>query len=623
MSRTPPPAPRDDAGEPEIVDVWSRTSSKYRVRAIVLLIVNVVLFAGLGCFAYWLRTGVNFAPSEEHYWRLFADTFMPRGEAHLGNFVLFPIRIDLVPMHGVVVGLLLAALVSIPILISILYRFPCSLPFILIVMFLAVMPWLAINLAGACILASVKPFRFRFRYASALLGLMLVLLYFYGASRQTTPLVENYAPVERIWFMAPWILATLASCVIMGGVLFLARVVNYRPGVVAPLLLICFAVPVILFEKHIGRDELYYRLLEQRFRNEFAERDGSEWFNRVTLEAWELQPPPKPSLEAFRRRVDLRFALEMDAALDMRSALAQQQEAFLDDCREFIRYFPDSRHAPNVLYLSGQALDARIDLEVFRQRKLLRYYFDFPLDSARSEVTWRKVVHNAPDSSASAVGRYKLAIFEAREGLLGQAVEWLDQVISAYDPRRPAVEPADAAGAVKKALQAAPPDASLEILVEAVVFDARRFLSLLLENGNDPLYGVRPFCGSQPGEPRTIGLLECDPRSPYFAANLRRLIDAYPRALLRDNLELMLAMQDEDLDSRIAALERVLQRFADGDALPEVLFRLGAGYLDVGSTARGRELLQRLVTEFPNNPFTPLAVNRLRDVPAVESEARS
>ena len=40
-----------------IVDVWSRTSPKYRIRAVVLLAVNVMLFASVGCFAFWLRSG--------------------------------------------------------------------------------------------------------------------------------------------------------------------------------------------------------------------------------------------------------------------------------------------------------------------------------------------------------------------------------------------------------------------------------------------------------------------------------------------------------------------------------------------------------------------------------------
>ena len=44
-----------DAGEPEIVDVWSRTQAKYRIRAVVLLLANLLLFCGLCVFAHWLH----------------------------------------------------------------------------------------------------------------------------------------------------------------------------------------------------------------------------------------------------------------------------------------------------------------------------------------------------------------------------------------------------------------------------------------------------------------------------------------------------------------------------------------------------------------------------------------
>ncbi|HRX84536.1 MAG TPA: hypothetical protein P5572_05900, partial [Phycisphaerae bacterium] len=469
----------DDAGEQTISDVWSRTSPKYRKRAIVLLIVNIILFAGLGSFAFWLRTGINFAPAQDNYWQILVETFVPRGDVNLGNFVLFPIRIDLVPLHGVVVGLLLAALVSVPILIAILYRFPCSIPFILIIALIAVMPWLAINVTGACILASLRPFRFRFRYASALLGLMLVLLYFYGASRQATPPVEHYSPADRLKFMSPWILATFASCLIMGVVLFLAKVVNYRPGVIAPLVVVAFAAPVLVFEWHVGRDELYYRLLEKRFSDDFGERDARMWFDRITRESWELRPEPKPPLDKYRDQVDLRLALELDSASDMRSAFAQQQENFIQACKDFVRAFPDSRYAPNVLYLQGQALDARIDVEAFSEKKLLRAYYDFPVSSPRAELIWKKVVHNAPDSSISAVGRYKLAVIEARAGRIARAIELLDELISKYENATAADEVAahGKGNSMTKALAAAPADASLKILVDNVLFEAHRLLN--------------------------------------------------------------------------------------------------------------------------------------------------
>ncbi len=606
----------DDRPASEIMDVWSRAAPKYRVRATVLLLVNLVLFAGLGCFAYWLRTGHPFAFLEPNYWQIFVDTIRPRGDATLANFVLFPIRIDQTPMHGVVVGLLLAALVSIPILIAILYRFPCCLPFIAVVGFFAVMPWLAINLIGACILASVRPFRFRFRYASALLGLLLVLLYFYGASRQSTMAVELYKPEDRIKFIAPWILATLASCVIMGGVLLLSKLVNYRPGVVAPLLLLCFAVPVVIFERSVGRDALYYRLLERRFQNQFydrkqvgdryAGRDGGEWFERTAYEVWQAKPSPKPKFEATRSNAEFRMSLELEAQ-DMGSAFAESTMALVDECDDFLWNFPYSRYAPNVLYLKGQALDMRVDLNAFHDRKVIRYYDDFA--SPQSQFTWHRVLANAGKQRMGVVARYKLATFEARARHVDKAIALLDELLDQYD------------SATVEAQKTGAPEDSLRIPLEDTVFDARRLRSLLMENRGDPRYGLRPLCGSKAGEPWHVGYLQLDPHHPSYSANLQKLLTAYPDSLLMDNLALERALLIDDPDARVRKIDEVIEKYPRGDAHPKALYMKAVAWLDAKSPVKARSSLETLLQQYPDSVWATPARNRLRALGPATADA--
>jgi len=43
--------------------------------------------------------------------------------------------------------------------------------------------------------------------------------------------------------------------VLMAIVLMIAKLVNYRPGAIAPLLAVMFAIPVVLFEVEVGRDD--------------------------------------------------------------------------------------------------------------------------------------------------------------------------------------------------------------------------------------------------------------------------------------------------------------------------------------------------------------------------------
>ena len=184
-----------------LMDVWSRTGSKYRLRAVILLAVNVLLFAGAGSFAFWLRSGEVFAPLVPGYRDQLISTFRFTGQGGvtLSSLLLEPISVQDVPMQIPIQGLLMAALIAIPILVAILYRFWSSVPFIAVVGFIAVMPWLAITLLASCIIASVRPFRTRFRFMSALAGLAPAVVYLMLAwSGSDAELVGRIDPVDRI-----------------------------------------------------------------------------------------------------------------------------------------------------------------------------------------------------------------------------------------------------------------------------------------------------------------------------------------------------------------------------------------------------------------------------------------
>ena len=104
--RTPTVLNGSDVSVPPIIDVWSRTHPKYRIRAVVLLAVNVLLFAGVGSFAYWLRSGEWFAPSTVGYWDQLGYTFSGVGTADvsLGSLLLDPINVQDVPMQIPILG---------------------------------------------------------------------------------------------------------------------------------------------------------------------------------------------------------------------------------------------------------------------------------------------------------------------------------------------------------------------------------------------------------------------------------------------------------------------------------------------------------------------------------------
>ena len=586
-------------------DVWSRSGSRYRVRAIVLLVLNVLLFAGVGSFAFWLRTGERFAPIVEGYPDLMAQTFssvriMGYSGVSLGALLLAPISVQDVPLQIPIVGLLMAALISIPILVSILYRFWSSLPFIAVVGFLAVMPWLAVTLLGSCIIASVRPFRHHYRFMSALLGLLPAVVYLMLAwSGTAEDVVGKIDPVDRIKFIAPWVLAIVAAATAFAVVLTIAKIVDYRPGAIAPLLAIMFGLPVAMFEFYVGRDELYYRLLEASSESHFADVDASEPLERAIAHAWERRTPPRGSRQAVRDVVETQWLFGLTSELQpLRSALTIHQAELTARCDWFLRYFPDSRYAPSALYIKARALDTRVDADEFRRNRWIRYYNDFP--SVASLTSWRMVLANSPDTILGAAALLRLAQLDAREGDVERAISKLGPLLGRFgtDADQGGIA---GSGALTRGLTRDSPEVNLGIPRHRILLEAIRLHDLLTAN-RDPLYGYEPLCGSRRVEvPLRFGLLELVPRRSDYVANLIAIKARYPNCQLEDNLDLEIAKASASPTEMIERLEACLDRFPDRDAAPEALFRLGVAYKDHDRSELSRRAFQRLLTDFPNS----------------------
>ncbi len=604
----------------EWMDVWSRSGSKYRVRAIVLMLANIVLFAGVAGFAFWLRSGQVFAPAREGYADLLWHTFQGVGEAEvsLGSLLVEPISVQDVPIQIPIVGLLIAALISMPILVAILYRFWSSLPMIAVVGFLAVMPWLAITLLGSCLLASVKPFRTRFRFMSALIGLVPAIVYLTLAWAGTTDaVVGKIDPVDRIKFVAPWVLAVVASAVAFAIVLAIAKIVNYRPGAVTPLLAVMFVLPVLLFEFHVGRDELYYRLLERREQAYFMEVDASTQWEQAAMLAWQQHPLPRPSWDAVRQVEEEKWLFELTTDIGPRqSELTRHQLQLAQGCEEFHRFFPDSRYVPQALFLKARALDRRVDVGEFRASKWIRFYDNFP--SVASRESWRLILVNRPESPLGAVAGLRLAQLHAREGEIEHAMEKLGTLIATFDTKDLRVPEAHEPGLFEGALAQDDPEQSLRIARDRVVLEAHRLRDLLTAN-RDPIYEYDPISGSRrPDDAFRVGLLDFDPRHEMYAENLQALLVQYPNCQIADNIALELASAATTIEDRVRRLESLIADHPDGDAVPEALLRLGMAYGESDRRAEREETLARLMREYPDSVWARYAPRYVPVVATVE-----
>ena len=610
---SPPPA---EAGGPEHSDVWSWTSRKYRFRTIALLLVNLALFCGLCTFTHWLHVGQPFQFS----WQSYRDPlrFWGPQTQSLYDFILFPISVDQTPIYGVVVGLLVASIVAVPISFSILYRFRSSIPFCAAVFILAHMPWMAVTLVGSCILASVPPFRMKFRFGSALVGLLPVLLYLVLATRGATEsLGASISPERKLLLTAPWLLSILAACTMLAVIIFIARLVNYRPGAVAPVVAVMFATPALLFHVYVGADELTYRVLESEYgpRSSRFEpvQDATEtildFFHRrtepgtepsaqrsVLLALWSARPEDQ---SAVKHRISTRLQVEL---------MKDRQEAY-EACKDFIADHLGSRFVPNVLYIQARALDTRLDEWRFvgesAQREL---YTDFP--HVQSEPVWTNLLTQYPNSPLAVVARLRVAQLRLRKGDAAGALE-------ALGPPAPVLSGGAVPGSPPPArplLRTTPPEATLDFEPEPYLLEIRRLRELILGNlpdPNDPTRGVEPL----------QALASLDPHRRGYKDQLRRLADRYRDTLLYDNLVVRWAGAHADRQERATTLAQCLERLhglSAHDALPEAMFQLAdlevqaMGSGNEGTRAAGIDRLRAVARDYEHTCWAKLAEERLK-----------
>lgn len=610
-----------------IRDVWRWTGRKYRIRAVIFLLIDALLFAGLGCFTYWLRTGHAVPFGKGGYWDYWWNSFDPTLDRQITllEFLLHPIPVDQVPLMMVIIGLVLASLTAIPILVSMLYRFPFSLIFTAIIGFVAMLPWLAITVTFCSALACWRRIRFSFRYATALISLSPIAVYYYMATRNT-PGIELLSPLDKVKLFLPWVLALIAACVVMGFVLVIARLVNYRPGAIAPLMAIMFATPVVLFETQVGRDELSYRLLERDFtprsREHFPRHKNMDQIVVRTAAALrDAAPDPQPSLDTITRLVRDDLKTRVAVGQTSQSLVARvifsdfdaEKDTALNECRRFLKYFPYSRYVPNVLYLQGRTLDLRLDREfaLLETSVILKYHEDFP--NAASAGIWRQLAQKEPLTDVTCEAMYRLASLEARKGRVSSAIELLERLVKLYADRPPATNPSAAPSSWRDFLAKRPATNSLDIDVAATVLNSRKLLDLLICNRVADLEPTYDY-------PVLRRLMSLDPRHPDYALNLQDLLRAVPAdpknpgGMLRDNIELMLVLTDRSRSRRIEQLKLMIERFSKDkvcDALPRARLELAAAYQADSLTDEARSLYQRIQTEHPDSPWAMEATQRL------------
>ncbi len=598
-----PPGHRSDAGTS--IEVWQWTRPKYRLRAFASMLTDVLLFAGLGGFALWLRTGRYFMPTGDEYWRAWWDAFDPFREQQLTlfDYLTHPIPVSQVPLMMVIIGLIMASLTSIPILVSMLYRLPYALVFTAIICFVAMLPWLALTVTLCCFLARWRPLQFSFHYATALIALLPVLMYYMLATRDAS-LSQVLTPVELAKLYVPWVLAIVAACVVMGIVLLIAKLVNYRPGAIAPLMALMFVAPVLLFEVKVGRDELYYRLIESYYgpasTTHFVDNIDLSDSIRQLVRHREGQDEPigvEPRTEQVRLEVELRLLSE---------AFAEQQAEAASACEEFRRKFPRSRYIPNLLYLEGRALDMRIDREASRERAIVRYYSDFP--SKAAEKVWRELHDRFAGSPLWTYATLRLAQLAARGGEIDKALGLLDELEQFKEPTASSdAPPTGRWQALVFFFAKRPASDTLGVDASAMAQEGRK-LRWLLAGNRDP----------QQNDAALRRLLSFDPHHAQYRQNLKLLRaeipTRYPLTPLGDNLDVLIAGTEPSKSRRIEELTQCVERLKaeqSSDALSQARYELGLAYKQDSRPQEARAIFEDTIRLNADSPWAAEANRQL------------
>jgi len=575
-------------------------------RANIFMAVNLAVFAAAGAFWHYLSTG-----------RWFTNPFQTLREdlgTPLGQMLLAPINIFTHPWMVLVAGLLLAAVIFVPILVAVLYRLVFAVLFVAAVAALAHAPALAIALGVGCVLAARTPLRSDMPFLAVLLGLAPVAayLYLFGLSVVYSSAVQ---PLQRGVAGAPFLIAMIGAVLAGAIVLSLARVTRYRPGVIWPILGLLLGGPVALFHTRVGADELEYLLIAAEL------APGDAVFKTIPLADWK-------QANATQGLSDELLVNAVDEDVKKRGI------ELIKVCENFIERRPGSRRAATVLWVAAQCHSLRTN-RIALHGGLVKYYASHA--SPASQSTWLRLIEQFSASPQAGPANLRLAQLALRElaekhisderitDLLAKtdrhlrdAEDRLRTVVAAlYSPGRTDVidrvflppAPLPAGGYYHRALFAT---RRLRWLIDANEVIAA--WSRAVESNDEQTKAAAGKLVLALGSFVTL-----DPDGRDYAGRLGTLAGQFENTNLGDNLKLAFANTSKDPYERAFALIPLAKVRPPTDAAIQASYELGilaTGTADATAVPLIKDLLKpeeyfKLVIAAPDNPWKPLAQERL------------
>jgi len=101
------------------------------------------------------------------------------------------------------------------------------------------------------------------------------------------------------------------------------------------------------------------------------------------------------------------------------------------------------------------------------------------------------------------------------------------------------------------------------------------------------------------------------------AQGFKEFLRAYPAAELADNSQYWLGecyYDRKDFGQAVREFRRVIERYPNGNKVPDALLKVGFSYLSLGSTEAGKQTLTQLQRSYPRHEAAVLAGARLADL---------
>ena len=589
----------------------------------------------------WLLAILSFAVAASFWSKILTGAFWSFNHQslttpavwRLGEFAISGVSIFEYPWQILVLGLLIGILAIVPVLISQLMSFRHSLPFILVVVFLANLGGFAISLLVSCVGVACRPLRFRSRFISITLCTAPQLLYWgcLGGG-------EAVEPIKLGFSFAPWICAWLTGLAIAGLVLGIGHFTRYRPGLVWAVTSLVLLTAIVVFEVKIGFDELDYQLYVAKNNpeqtSEFRDHSVTEALDETISDRAVRKDLARFGLFYPKERIPLRAKLK-DEMQDRLSRdrwpwwfkvpreldyQAKRQE-FFRQYDLFINYRSESRRMPIALYYKALLSEYSPDIESLEQKEVLHFYSDYAHE--RSREIWFQLYSKFGDSPESLEARWRIAKHWAGQGDFEQAEKLLAEAQTELAKRLKLLEKEQAANNTFFSPFSAPADSAMTAVKLAELQRRLNQLGSLISSDNRTNEAASRRCLAK--------FVTLNPHSQDYARHLDRLLKQIGAGgPLRDNVLLAKAKIVADEQLRAEKLGELHKKFQNTDggmrALYEVAFlKIGLYQQSEANSeqkkkylADARATLTSFIKLYPDSILTEQAKKILGDLPTIE-----